>query len=68
MNAVEIEEAEYRHFHRSYPFTGTTERMSERGSSNTYEVVGELFRGIVRPTGMLRVYLTSEKLPAHHGY
>jgi hypothetical protein len=31
-------------FHRSYPFTGTVEKMSDRDSSNTHEVIGELFR------------------------
>jgi len=33
-------------FHGSYPFTGTVERMSERDSSNTHEVIGELFRAM----------------------
>ena len=33
-------------FHGSYPFTGTIERMSERDSSNTHEVVRELFRAM----------------------
>ena len=33
-------------FHRSYPFTGTIEKMSERDSSNTHEVIGELFRAM----------------------
>ena len=33
-------------FPRSYPFTGTIEKMSERDSSNTHEVIGELFRSI----------------------
>ncbi|UDL94087.1 lactate dehydrogenase [Lichenihabitans sp. PAMC28606] len=33
-------------FHPSYPFTGTIEKMSERGSSNTHEVIGELFRAM----------------------
>ena len=33
-------------FHRSYPFTGTIETMSERDSSNTHEVIGELFRAM----------------------
>lgn len=32
--------------HRSYPFTGTIEKMSERDSSNTHEVIGELFRAM----------------------
>jgi hypothetical protein len=30
-------------FHPSYPFTGTVEKMSERDSSNTHEVIAELF-------------------------
>ena len=33
-------------FHRSHPFTGTIEKMSERDSSNTYAVIGELFRAM----------------------
>src|SRR3546814_16150361 len=33
-------------FHRSYPFTGTVETMSERDSSNTHEVIGEIFRAM----------------------
>ena len=33
-------------FHRSHPFTGTIEAMSERDSSNTHEVIGELFRAM----------------------
>lgn len=33
-------------FQRSYPFTGTIEKMSERDSSNTHEVIGELFRAM----------------------
>lgn len=33
-------------FHRSYPFTGTIEKMSERDSSNTHDVIGELFRAM----------------------
>jgi hypothetical protein len=33
-------------FHPSHPFTGTVERMSERDSSNTHEVIGELFRAM----------------------
>src|SRR3546814_11307200 len=33
-------------FHRSYPFTGTIEKMSDRDSSNTHEVLGELFRAM----------------------
>lgn len=33
-------------FHRSYPFTATIEKMSERDSSNTHEVIGELFRAM----------------------
>lgn len=33
-------------FHRSYPFTGTIETMSDRDSSNTHEVIGELFRAM----------------------
>ncbi|MFT8643424.1 class I SAM-dependent DNA methyltransferase [Gluconacetobacter sp.] len=37
-------------FHGSYPFTGTVERMSERDSSNTHEVIGELFRAMNTPT------------------
>ena len=36
-------------FHRSYPFTGTVEKMSERDSSNTHEVIGELFRAMNTP-------------------
>ena len=33
-------------FHRSHPFTGTIEKMSERDSSNTHAVIGELFRAM----------------------
>ena len=33
-------------FHRSHPFTGTIETMSERDASNTHEVIGELFRAM----------------------
>ncbi|OFX05547.1 MAG: lactate dehydrogenase [Alphaproteobacteria bacterium RIFCSPHIGHO2_12_FULL_63_12] len=33
-------------FHPSYPFTGTVEKMSDRDSSNTHEVIGELFRAM----------------------
>ena len=33
-------------FHRSHPFTGVIETMSERDSSNTHEVIGELFRAM----------------------
>jgi hypothetical protein len=33
-------------FHASWPFTGTVEKMSERDSSNTHEVIGELFRAM----------------------
>ena len=33
-------------FHGSYPFTGTIEKMSARDSSNTHEVIGELFRAM----------------------
>ncbi len=33
-------------FHASWPFTGTVERMSERDSSNTHQVIGELFRAM----------------------
>lgn len=33
-------------FHPSFPFTGTVEKMSARDSSNTHEVVGELFRAM----------------------
>nr|WP_082356147.1 type IIL restriction-modification enzyme MmeI [Novosphingobium sp. AAP83] len=33
-------------FHPSYPFTGTIEKMSERDSSNTHDVIGELFRAM----------------------
>ena len=36
-------------FHRSHPFTGTIEKMSERDSSNTHEVIGELFRAMNTP-------------------
>jgi len=36
-------------FHRSYPFTGTVEKMSDRDSSNTHEVIGELFRAMNTP-------------------
>ena len=36
-------------FHRSYPFTGTVETMSDRDSSNTHEVIGELFRAMNTP-------------------
>ncbi len=33
-------------FHPSYPFTGMVERMSDRDSSNTHDVIGELFRAM----------------------
>nr|WP_235890267.1 type IIL restriction-modification enzyme MmeI [Sandaracinobacter neustonicus] len=33
-------------FHRSHPFTGTVEKMSDRDSSNTHEVIGEIFRAM----------------------
>lgn len=33
-------------FHPSYPFTGTIEKMSSRDSSNTHEVLSELFRAM----------------------
>ncbi|MGE4430504.1 MAG: DNA methyltransferase [Sphingobium sp.] len=33
-------------FHRSHPFTGTVETMSDRDSSNTHEVIGEIFRAM----------------------
>lgn len=33
-------------FHPSFPFTGTIEKMSAKDSSNTHEVVGELFRAM----------------------
>jgi hypothetical protein len=33
-------------FHRSHPFTGTVENMSERDGSNTHEVIGEIFRAM----------------------
>jgi hypothetical protein len=33
-------------FHPSFPFTGTVERMSARDSSNTHEVIAELFRAM----------------------
>ncbi len=33
-------------FHRSYPFSGTIETMSDRDSGNTHEVIGELFRAM----------------------
>jgi hypothetical protein len=36
-------------FHPSHPFTGTVEQMSERDSSNTHEVIGELFRAMNTP-------------------
>jgi hypothetical protein len=36
-------------FHRSHPFTGTIEKMSERDSSNTHEVIAELFRAMNTP-------------------
>jgi len=36
-------------FHRSYPFTGTVEKMSDRDSSNTHEVIDELFRAMNTP-------------------
>ena len=36
-------------FHGSYPFTGTIEKMSARDSSNTHEVIGELFRAMNTP-------------------
>lgn len=37
-------------FHRSYPFTATVEKMSERDGSNTHEVIRELFRAMNVPT------------------
>jgi hypothetical protein len=37
-------------FHPSYPFTGTVERMSASDSSNTHEVIAELFRAMNTPT------------------
>jgi hypothetical protein len=33
-------------FHPSYPFTGTVEKMSARDSSNTHEILSELFRAM----------------------
>lgn len=36
--------------HRSHPFTGTVEKMSDRDSSNTHEVIGEIFRAMNTPT------------------
>ena len=33
-------------FHPSHPFTGTIEKMSDRDSANTQEVIGELFRAM----------------------
>ena len=33
-------------FDPGHPFTGTIEKMSERDSSNTHEVIGELFRAM----------------------
>lgn len=33
-------------FHPSYPFTTTVEKMSARDSSNTHEVIGEIFRAL----------------------
>src|SRR3546814_11759675 len=33
-------------FHRSHPFTGMVEKMSDRDSSNTHEVIGEIFRAM----------------------
>ena len=33
-------------FHPSHPFTGTIEKMSERDSSNTHDIIGELFRAM----------------------
>jgi hypothetical protein len=36
-------------FHRSHPFTATIEQMSERDSSNTHEVISELFRAMNTP-------------------
>lgn len=33
-------------FHRSYRFTDTVEKMSERDSSNTHQVIRELFRAM----------------------
>ena len=33
-------------FHPSHPFTGTVEKMSARDSSNTHEVIEELFRAM----------------------
>lgn len=33
-------------FHRSYRFTDTVEKMSDRDSSNTHEVIRELFRAM----------------------
>lgn len=33
-------------FHRSHPFTGTVEKMSDRDSSNTHKVIGEIFRAM----------------------
>ena len=36
-------------FHPSHPFTGTVEQMSARDSSNTHEVISELFRAMDTP-------------------
>lgn len=36
-------------FHPSHPFTRTIETMSARDSSNTHEVIGELFRAMNTP-------------------
>ena len=36
-------------FHRSYPFTGTIDKMSERDASNTHAVIGELFHAMNTP-------------------
>jgi hypothetical protein len=33
-------------FHGSYPFTGTVEKMSAQDSSNTHEIISELFRAM----------------------
>jgi hypothetical protein len=37
-------------FHRSYPFTGTVEKYSARDSSDTHQVIGEIFRAMNTPT------------------
>jgi hypothetical protein len=37
-------------FHRSYPFTGIVEQMSDRDASNTHEVIREIFRAMNTPT------------------